>query len=149
MATIQLPKDFKEFLLLLNQYEVEYLLVGGFAVGYYGFPRATLDIDFFISFKKHNIDKVKIVLREFGFDFPEIDDDNFWEFGKIIRMGNPPVRIELISQASGVEFDDCYNDRLEGEIDGIKINIISLADLKKNKLSAGRHKDLNDIENLS
>jgi len=148
MATTLLPKDFKEFIQLLNSNSVEYLIIGGFAVGYHGFPRATYDIDILISFKSENIEKVKNVLREFGFRFPEIFADNFWEYDKIFRMGNPPLRIELMFKASGIEFDECFKDRITDELDGIQVNIISLDDLKKNKLKAGRHKDLNDIENL-
>ena len=91
---------------------------------------------------------MKTVLKDFGFDLPEINQQNFWEPGKIIRMGNPPIRIELISQASGIEFDDCFQNRVKDIIDGIEVNIISISDLKKNKLAAGRHKDFDDLENL-
>ncbi len=145
---IRLPKDFKEFLQLLNREKVEYLLIGGFAVAYYGYPRTTLDIDFYISIKSDNIEKLVKVLDNFGFGLPEIRKKEFWEEGKIIRMGNPPMRIELISEASGIIFDECYLKRNEDVIDGIKVNIISLSDLKNNKLAAGRHKDLNDLEFL-
>lgn len=148
MDTIRIPQDFKEFLQLLNLHKVEYMLVGGFAVAYYGFPRATFDMDFLISFKNDNIEKIKKVLEEFGFGFPEIYRKEFWEYGKIIRMGLPPIRIELITKASGIEFEECFINHIEDELDGVKVNIISLNDLKKNKLAAGRYKDLNDLENL-
>jgi hypothetical protein len=148
MDTIHLPKDFKEFLQLLKTHEVEYLLIGGFAVSYHGYPRTTLDMDFLITLKQENIDKLRIVLKDFGFGFREIFEPDFWQFGKIIRMGNPPMRIELISKASGIEFDECFKNRTVDFLDGIEVNIISLEDLKKNKIAAGRHKDLNDIENL-
>ena len=75
----------------MNKHEVEYLLIGGFAVSYHGYPRLTLDMDFLITLKQENIDKLRIVLKEFGFGFPEIYKSEFWEYGKIIRMGNPPI----------------------------------------------------------
>jgi hypothetical protein len=132
----------------LNQKQVEYLLIGGFAVAYHGFPRATFDIDFLISFSKKNIEKVQDVLKEFGFGFEEIYQNEFWDKSKIFRMGYPPVRIELMFQASGIEFEECYQNRIIDIIDNIEISIISLKDLKINKISARRHKDLYDIENL-
>ncbi len=143
-----IPQEFKEFLQLLNQHNVDYILLGGFAVCYHGYPRTTNDIDIWISFKKENIEKVRLVLKDFGFGLPEIYKDEFWEYGKIIRMGQPPLRIELISVASGIEFDNCFSQCVQEEIDGIPINIISIEHLKINKKASGRKKDLNDLENL-
>ena len=148
MGTVQLPPDFKEFLRLLNSNNVRYLLVGGYAVGYHGYPRATVDIDIWIDIDESNAQKVYSALMEFGFDIPELSIDTFRQKDKIIRMGVPPLRIELITSASGVEFEECYNTMIADELDGIPVNIISLEHLKKNKKAAGRHKDLADIENL-
>jgi hypothetical protein len=124
------------------------LLIGGFAVGYHGYPRATIDIDLLLSFKKENIGKVIEVLEQFGFGLPDIHEESFWDYSKILRMGNPPLRIELMFKASGIEFDECFDNKVVDIIDGIEVYIISLDDLKKNKLMAGRYKDLNDLENL-
>ena len=148
MATINLPQDFKEFLQLLNDHEVKYLLVGGYAVGYHGFPRATVDMDIWVAINPKNAQKMVAVLEEFGFNFPELNVDLFLEQDKIIRMGVPPMRLEILTTISGVEFDTCYENRIEDELDGVKINLIALDDLKRNKLASGRHKDLNDLENL-
>ncbi|OGU12487.1 MAG: hypothetical protein A2X61_02590 [Ignavibacteria bacterium GWB2_35_12] len=144
----RIPQEFKEFLQLLNLHKVEYILLGGYAVSYHGYPRTTNDIDIWISFKKENIEKIKVVLNAFGFGLPENYLDEFWEFGKIIRMGMPPLRIELISSASGIDFDKSYQDCIKDEFDGIPINIISIEHLKLNKKASGRKKDLNDLENL-
>jgi hypothetical protein len=148
MATINLPLDFKEFLLLLNEHDVRYLLVGGYAVGYHGYPRATVDMDIWVAISPENAQKTVSALREFGFDFPELNPELFMEKDKIIRMGLPPMRLEILTSVSGVEFDACYQNRILAEVDGLKINLIGLDDLKQNKLAAGRHKDLNDLENL-
>ena len=148
MATIHLPNDFKEFLQLLNQKKVKYLLIGGFAVGYYGYPRSTADIDIWFAFNKENINNIREVLNEFGFGLQKIYDDSFWEFGNIIRMGRPPFRIELMSSISGVDFDECFKKRKTVNIDNMQINIISYNHLKINKSASGRTKDLNDLEHL-
>ena len=148
MAIIQLPTDFKEFLKLLNSNQVEYLLIGGYAVGYHGYPRATADMDIWIAVNPGNGIKIVRVLKEFGFDLPELSPDLFQQEDKVIRMGIPPMRIELITSIDGVSFNDCYKYRIEDEIDGVKANIIDLEHLKINKKASGRYKDLNDLEHL-
>jgi hypothetical protein len=148
MATVNLPRDFKEFLRLLNYYQVEYLLIGGYAVAYYGYPRATADLDVWIAVHLQNAEKVVTVLKDFGFDLPELSPELFLKENQVIRMGVPPVRIEINTGISGVNFQDCYPGRGTEEIDGVEVNLISLKDLKVNKRAAGRHKDLDDLENL-
>jgi predicted nucleotidyltransferase len=148
MAIIHLPPDFKDFLRLLNDHQVKYLLVGGYAVGYYGYPRATADMDIWVAIHSQNADKLVSVLKEFGFDFPELSAELFLKKDQIIRMGVPPIRIEIITTISGVTFDECYSELLEETLDGVKVNLISLEHLKINKKASGRHKDLNDLENL-
>ena len=148
MTTIRLPTDFKEFLKLLNFYRVKYLLVGGYAVGYHGYPRATADMDIWIESEKTNAKKMVTVLREFGFDLPEINENLFLQQNRIFRMGNAPIRIELLTTLSGVDFNDCYEDCVEDEIDDVEVKIINLEHLKINKKASGRHKDLDDVNNL-
>ncbi|MFQ6114152.1 MAG: hypothetical protein ACE5NG_08690 [bacterium] len=133
---------------MLNSHKVEYLLVGGYAVGYYGYPRATADMDIWIAIHPRNAEKVVAVLKEFGFDVPELSIDLFMEENKIIRMGVPPLRIEIITTISGVNFEECYAERTTDIIDDVKVNFISLSHLKRNKEASGRHKDFNDLENL-
>lgn len=145
---IQLPNDFKEFLKLLNARKVEYLLIGGYAVGYYGYPRVTADIDIWIAIKPRNADKIVSVLKEFGFDEPDLSAELFLKQNQIVRMGVPPFRIEITTTISGVNFDECYAARKVDTIDGVEASLISLKHLKLNKQAAGRYKDLNDLENL-
>jgi len=146
---IRLPKDFKEFLQLLNDHHVEYLLVGGYAVGYHGYPRATVDLDIWVAVTPRNARQLVEVFREFGFDVKGLKEDLFLQENKIIRIGEPPLRIEVMTSVSGVDFDACYQQRINDTIDGIRVNFINRENLKANKLAAGRHKDLNDLENLS
>lgn len=145
---IPLPPDFKEFLRLLNARQVEYLLIGGYAVGYYGYPRATADMDIWIAIDRLNAEKVVAVLREYGFDLPELSPDIFLEENKIIRMGVPPLRLEVITSISGLRFEECYFERVTVMIDDVEASLISLRHLKINKKASGRFKDLNDLENL-
>ena len=148
MATILLPPDFKEFLQLLNDHQVEYLLIGGYAVGYHGYPRATGDMDIWIALNPANAEKLVAVLAAFGFVASSISPDLFLQPNNIIRMGNPPLRLELLTTISGVEFADAYTQRITDTIDGVTVNIISLDQLKVNKRASGRLKDLSDLENL-
>jgi predicted nucleotidyltransferase len=148
MATIHLPNDFKEFLKLLNVHKIEYLLIGGYAVGYYGYPRATADMDIWIASNPVNADRIVAALKEFGFDLAELSPQLFLKEWQVIRLGVPPVRIEIATTISGVDFDECYAHRVEDELDGVKVNLISLRHLKLNKKASGRHQDLADLENL-
>lgn len=148
MATIHLPPDFKEFLQLLNAHQVEYLLIGGYAVGYHGYPRATADMDIWIAIQPSNAARVVAALKEFGFDVPELRPELFLQKDQIVRMGVPPVRIEIATTISGVEFEECYQERIIDELDDVQVNLISLKHLKNNKKASGRHRDLDDLEHL-
>jgi hypothetical protein len=148
MATIPLPPDFSEFLRLLNAHEVRYLLVGGYAVGYHGYVRATADMDIWVDRERSNAERLVKVLREFGFGDSDPTPEMFLEESRVIRMGVPPIRIELLTSVSGVGFDECYAERIVDDWDDVSVNIISLPKLKDNKRASGRLKDLNDLEHL-
>ena len=148
MATIRLAPDFKEFLRLLRSAKIRYLLVGGYAVGHYGHPRATGDLDLWVALDRANAEALVVALREFGFDVPELKVELLLQPRRIIRMGVPPVRIELLTGIDGVNFDECFARRATVMIDDIEVEIISLEDLKTNKRAAGRLQDLDDVEKL-
>jgi predicted nucleotidyltransferase len=148
LATINLPLDFREFLRLLNAHQVEYLLIGGYAVAYHGYPRATADMGIWISTHPRNAAQVVAALKEFGFEVPELSVELFQPENQIVRMGVPPVRIEIATGISGANFAECYAARVIDVLDGVEVSLISLHDLKRNKRAAGRHKDLDDLENL-
>lgn len=131
---------------MLNSSSVEYLVIGGYAVNYYGFPRATADLDIWIAIGQRNAQRVAQVLREFG--FIQAEEAAFLEPRKIVRMGVPPVRLEIFTSISGVEFAECYGRRLVVELDGVSVNLIHLDDLKRNKQASGRLKDRLDLEQL-
>ena len=145
---LELPNDFKEFLRLLRAHGVEYLLIGGWAVGYHGYPRSTNDLDVWIAIAPDNAARVVRTLREFGFDVPELSTELFLQNDQIVRMGVEPVRIEVMTSISGVEFDECYRERLETTLDNEPVSLINLRHLQINKQASGRLKDLSDLENL-
>lgn len=149
MAIIRLPPDFKEFLNLLNSHQVEYLLIGGYAVGYHGYPRATADMDLWVAIHEQNAERLVTVLKKFGFNVPELSANLFMRANQIVRMGVPPMRIELLTTISGVSFEECYRERIIDEIDGVEVSIINLRHLRINKRASGRHKDLDDLGHLS
>jgi predicted nucleotidyltransferase len=149
MATIRLPPDFKEFLRLLKEHKARYLLIGGYAVNYHGYIRATGDMDIWVAIAPDNADKIVAVLKAFGFgDHPDVTPELFMQQKKIIRMGAPPLRLEISTSISGVEFDQCYRTRIVDELDGIEVDLIDLENLKKNKKASGRPKDIADLKKL-
>lgn len=148
MANQSLTEDFKEFLTLLNENGVEYLLIGGYAVGYYGYPRTTADMDIWIAIHPENARKMVAVFQSFGLQGNDLNEELFIKPGNIVRMGLPPVRIEVLNEIDGVEFHECFSRCKPVQIDGIFVNLISLEDLRRNKKAAARHKDLDDIEHL-
>jgi hypothetical protein len=146
---LELANDYKEFLRLLHAHGVEYLLIGGWAVGYHGYPRASYDLNGWIATSPANAKRVVRALSEFGFDVPELSTDLFLQPDKIVRMGVEPKRIEVMTSIAGVEFDKCYRDRLETTMNDVPVSLINLRDLKTNKKASGRLKDLADLEQLS
>lgn len=145
---LELPKDFKEFLKSLNANSVKYLLIGGYAVGFHGYPRATNDIDIFVAKDLENARRLIQSLNEFGFAANESSAELFTMEKSIVRMGVEPLKIKIANFISGVEFEDAYEERIIGLIDEIEVSLISLRHLKINKKASGRYKDLNDLENL-
>lgn len=144
-----LPEDFKEYLKLLNENQVEYLVVGGIAVGLHGYPRATGDLDIWIANTETNANLLVKVCREFGFVSQEVKPELFRMPYSIIRMGVHPLKIEIMLSLTGLDFSECYKKRVYKKADGITIPVIDLDNLLKNKKLIHRNKDLDDIENLS
>lgn len=143
---------FKDFLQLLNKYQVEYLVIGGYAVAVHGYVRATGDIDIWVNPTEENAEKMLSVMVAFGFgvyDFqPEdflIDEDNK---GGFVSFGEVPFKIEILSDTLGVSFEEAYQNKIIVEMDNIPVNFIGVVELIKNKKAVGRPKDLLDVENL-
>jgi hypothetical protein len=148
MATILLPPDFRDFFQLLNSEKVEYLLVGGYAVGYYGYPRATGDLDIWVAANAANAAGLARALERFGFSEKTASASLFLKENTVIRIGVPPLRIDLLTSATGVDFAECYASRTETVLDGVDVNIIGLSHLRSNKQAIARPKDLDDLEHL-
>ena len=146
MAKKLLPDDFKEFVQCLNSNNVKYLLIGGWAVGMYGHPRATKDIDFLLSISNSNLKNLEKALLAFG--SPPIDLERFKEKGNVIRIGSSPIQIDIINEADGINIDDCYPRKENINVEGIDISIISKKDLIINKRSSGRSIDIADADKL-
>lgn len=143
-----LNQDFKEFVVSLNDNQVRYLVIGGYAVSLHGYPRYTKDIDIWIEMSPENAKRMVKALEQFGFGSLDLQADDFQAPDQIIQLGYPPNRIDLITTPPGVEFEPCYVSRVEVEIDDVKVNFIDLEHLKQNKRASGRLQDLADLENL-
>jgi hypothetical protein len=143
-----LTSDFKEFAELLNSNGVEYLVVGGYALAAYGHPRYTGDLDFWVGSDAANADRVLAALAQFGFGGLGVTKQDLTTSNRVIQLGYPPGRIDLLTSIDGVQFAECYARRTSMTIDGVPLDFISLGDFKTNKKAVGRHKDLADLEAL-
>lgn len=141
-------QDFKEFVELLNRHEVEYLIIGGYALGIHGYPRYTGDLDVWINPMPENGRKMAQVMADFGFSSIGLTGQDFAESGNVIQMGHPPFRIDVLTKPDGVEFKECYANRLLIEYEGVPMSVIGLAEFKKNKRASGRPKDMLDLHSL-
>ena len=144
-----LSKDFKEFVALLRKHDARYMIVGGYAVGVHGYPRYTGDLDIWLDPERENAQRVLKVIEEFGFGSFKLTVDDLTKEGNIIQFGQPPLRIDLLTSIDGVTFDACYANRKEVVFDGLAMNFIGYHDLITNKHATGRHRDLDDVENMT
>lgn len=140
--------DFKELLRLFAENEVRYLLIGAYSVAYYGYVRSTGDFDIWLECTTNNSKNVIKSLNKFGYSKSGLSEIDFQEPDAVIQLGSPPYRIDLITSADGLNFDECYEKRVVNQIDDIPVYIISKDDLIINKRATGRTKDLLDLENL-
>jgi hypothetical protein len=146
MEERQLPEDFKDFVQCLNSNRVRYLLLGGWAVGIHGHPRLTKDIDFLVSINNDNLENLKKAINDFG--TPDNDVNYLKEKGNIIRYGVSPIAIDILNDADGIDFEDCYSRKEIITVENIEISVISKSDLIINKISSGREQDLADVKKL-
>ncbi|MGB2682800.1 MAG: hypothetical protein WBE39_15975 [Candidatus Competibacter sp.] len=143
-----LSHDFKEFVELLNKNNVEYLIVGGYAVGIHGYPRYTGDLDIWINATRQNAHKMVAVLDEFGFSSFGLTEEDFIKSGNVIQMGYPPFRIDVLTKIDGVEFGECYKNKIIVQVDQLVLSVIGINELKKNKQASDRPRDAEDLRNL-
>jgi len=145
---MEIPSDFKEFLELFNNHKVEYLIVGGYALAFHGAPRVTGDIDLFVRPTRENAERIRAALNEFGFESLRLALDELTKPGMVVQLGVPPVRIDLITQVTGVSWEKADAARVPGQYGDTPVHFISRDDLIANKRATGRLKDAADIEAL-
>jgi hypothetical protein len=145
---VMFNQDFKEFIQLLNDNQVHYLVVGGYAVALHGYPRYTKDIDIWIELAQENAIRLVQTLEQFGFASLGLKESDFLKEDQIIQLGYAPNRIDIITTLPGITFNECYEKRLLVEIDEVKVNFIDRDNLRKNKKATGRLQDLADLEKL-
>ncbi|HLK63400.1 MAG TPA: hypothetical protein VKU19_08170 [Bryobacteraceae bacterium] len=137
--------DWREFIELLNSHRVDYVIVGAWARAFHGVPRSTGDIDFFVRASEDNALRLVEVLDHFGFGSLGIAPSDFLTPGQVIQLGIDPYRIGLVTGISDVTFEEAWNERVHGEIDGVPTVFLSLRLYRRNKRAAGRPKDLADL----
>lgn len=145
---MNLEADLREFIELLNALKVRYIVVGAFAVAYHGYPRYTGDIDLFIERSSENAQAIVNAIQQFGFGDLGLSTEDFLQEDRVIQLGVAPNRIDLLTFLSGVEFQEAWITRVQGEIAGLSVPIISKELLKKNKAASGRSQDIADLEYL-
>jgi hypothetical protein len=145
---MELDQDFREFLVLLNQNEVEYLVVGGYAVAFHGHPRYTGDLDIWVNATNNNLAILIKTIEQFGFESVPLKNIDFENEVIAFHLGTPPVRVDIMNKISGVKFNECYPRKEALTMDSLTIPYIAFNDLILNKKASGRYKDLSDIENL-
>ncbi len=145
---MNLEDDLREFIELLNALEVRYIIVGAFALAHHGYPRYTGDIDLFIERSPENAQAIMHAIQQFGFGDLGLSSEDFLKEDQVIQLGVAPNRIDLLTFLSGVEFHEAWTMRVQGEIGGLSVPIISKELLKKNKAASARSQDLADLEHL-
>lgn len=144
-----LNPDFLDFITLLEKKSVEYLVVGGYAVGFHGFPRYTGDMDFFVAVNEANAERLMEVFQEFGFRDIGLEKNDFLKPAFVIEIGREPRKIQVLTGIDGVTFDECRDTAIECDYLGRKMRFIGLEALIRNKKASGRSKDLIDVQELS
>lgn len=145
---MEVQPDFRDLLALLNEHQVKYLIVGGYALAFHGAPRYTGDIDIFVRPHPENAQRVIQALAQFGFCLSSLTADDFQSPNKVVQLGVPPVRIDLMTSLSGVTWDDAYASRETGDFGDVSVAYLGRQEYLRNKRAAGRRKDLADIEAL-
>ncbi len=144
----QLNRDFLEFIGYLEEEKVDYLVIGGYAVGLHGFPRYTGDIDFFVAVSEENSLRILRVFEKFGFGDIGIVREDFLKKDHVVEIGREPRKIQVLTGIDGVRFDECLPQMVEIQVGGRVVKFIGKNDLMRNKAASGRAKDLIDLDEL-
>ena len=145
---MKLERDRREFIELLNARDVRYVIVGAFALAHHGHPRYTGDIDFFVEASTQNAERISQVLEQFGFENIGVVEEDFTAADQVVQLGIDPHRMDIMTSISGVAFEEAWNTREYGDLDGLQVPFISKELLKRNKAAVGRKQDLADLDYL-
>ena len=145
---VPLGKDLQDFVELCLERGVRFLVVGGYAVVAHGHPRLTKDLDIWVWVESRNAARIADVLAEFGFGSLGLSAEDFAVAGPGVQLGRPPNRIDILTSIPGVDFESCWERREGFPLGSVTVPFIGLEDLERNKLAAGRHQDLADVEAL-
>ncbi len=145
---MEVQQDFRDLLELFNKHDVDYLIVGAYALAMHGAPRYTGDLDIMVKPDKANAGRIIEALEEFGFVSDDLSSGDFESDGKVVQLGVPPVRVDIITSLTGVSWGDAYNDKVEGSFGDLQVYFIGRKQFIANKKAIGRKKDLADIEAL-
>lgn len=148
MKKINVEKDILDFLELCNKYEVKYLVIGGYAVSIHGHPRSTKDIDVCIELSESNALKMVEVIKEFGFSSLKLKKEDFLKKDLITQLGFPPLRIDILNDLDGVNFEEAWKNKKVVSFDKVPVNFIGYNDLLIVKEKAGRPQDIADLDKL-
>lgn len=145
---MEIQPDFRDLLKLFSDHKVEFIVVGAYALAYYGVPRFTGDIDLYVRPDELNAKKIMDALEEFGFGSLNLGPSDFEKEDQVIQLGVPPVRIDLITSITGVSWEEAYSGRIRGFYGDISVDYIGRDQFIKNKKALGRNKDKADLELL-
>ncbi len=145
---MEVQRDFKELLALLNEHKVEYVIVGGYALALHGAPRYTGDMDILVKNHKQNARRILAALKDFGFGSLELSIDDFEQPDMVIQLGIAPVRIDIITSLTGVTWEQVYSNKVKGNYGNVPADYIGREELVANKRAVGRKRDLADLEAL-
>ena len=145
---MEIQQDFKELLELFNKHRVEYMIVGGYALAFHGAPRYTGDMDIYIKPDPQNGERITAALKDFGFGEVGLSVKDFIYPEKVIQLGVPPVRIDIITSITGVTWDEASTGKQSVSYGGTEVNIIGREQFIKNKKATGRKRDIADLESL-
>lgn len=146
---MRLDPDFRDFVELFTANEVRFLVVGGYAVAAHGLPRFTGDLDAWVWVNSENASRIVRSLEAFGFSGLGLTESDFNQPDRVVQLGYPPYRIDILTSIDGVEFDDAWTRRVVLDLDGIDVPFIGRDDLLANKRAAGRPQDVADVERLT
>ncbi|MBN1392667.1 MAG: nucleotidyltransferase family protein [Sedimentisphaerales bacterium] len=145
---MEIQNDFKELLELFNAHKVEYIVVGGYALAFHGAPRFTGDIDLLVKPDSKNARRILAALNYFGFGSLDLSESDFTRQNSVVQLGVPPVRIDIITSLSGVDWDKAQAGKVAGDYGGVAVYFLGKKEFILNKKATGRKKDLADIEAL-